>query len=167
MRYLRVLFVAILPLALAFEMEAQTLGNCNGYKIDGSSVVFNCEGGAKAKLLLCGDEVVKIWTDLEGTFEKSNQSFAVVSDRLDSTTQVALQETPQGYEIFTAKLIIRVAKQPFRISIFDKYQKLLMEDYQNLGFVKEQDLLISKKALRRGENIYGLGEKAGSLNRRG
>ncbi|WP_016777214.1 glycoside hydrolase family 31 protein [Anaerophaga thermohalophila] len=116
-------------------------------------------------LELYSDGIVKVWIDPEGTFERNNDSYAVLSNQAQNAFNIA--ETPQGYEVYTDDLIIRINKSPFCIRFFDKYQKLLLEDYQDRGFVVNEEGMAVSKTLRPDENIYGLGEKAGPLNRRG
>src|SRR5690606_4622408 len=70
-------------------------------------------------------------------------------------------------EIFTNALRIRIDKSPFRLQFFDKYQKLIVSDYGDQGHVADSGFVASRKTIRRDEKFFGLGEKAGSINRRG
>ena len=53
------------------------------------------------------------------------------------------------------------------LQIFDKYQKLLFSDYADKGHVSEGTKKVEYKVLRRDEHFFGLGEKAGKMDRRG
>lgn len=145
----------------------QTLGKCTSYKISGNQVVFSCENNAKALIQLCSGQVLKIWISAEGAFKRNNESFAVVNEKLSGISTVNLNDEPAAYEIFTEQLRIRVNKNPFKLQIFDKYQKLLFSDHEDKGFVKENSRIASYKTLRSDEQFFGLGEKAGTLNRKG
>jgi len=136
-----------------------------GYEIDGNQVRFSFSDSTAMLMELYSEGIVKVWIDPEGTFERNNESYAVLPET--SQNDINLSETSQGYEVYTGDLIIRINKSPFQIRFFDKYQKLLLEDYQDKGFEYSQEKMTVSKTLRPDENIYGLGEKAGPLNRRG
>lgn len=129
--------------------------------------MFHCSSGAKVALNLASSSVVKIWYAPKGIFKRNNESFAVVNEKLQDMGPVRVDEQAQAYEIFTDKLRIRVNKAPFQLQIFDKYQKLLLSDYKDLGHVKDSGRIAAYKTLRYDEQFFGLGEKAGPLNRRG
>jgi alpha-glucosidase len=162
------LFICLMPVLSTAQQKTSetTLGNCSSYNISGNDVVFTC-GNGKVKLQLCSGEVVKIWVSPTGNFIRSNPSFAVINEDLGWTGAINVKEETSAYEIFTASLRIRVNKAPFNLQIFDKYQKLLFSDYNERGFVKNGDKVTAYKNLRGDEQIFGLGEKSGPLNRRG
>lgn len=145
----------------------KTPGNCSSYTIQDNEVIFHCEDNAKVSLKLLSRGVVKVWYAPEGDFERNNDSFAVINEALEEMGSIIVEEQHQAYEIFTDFLRIRVNKAPFQLQIFDKYQKLLFSDYEQKGLVKEGDRLVSYKRLRSDEQFFGLGEKAGPLNKRG
>ncbi|MCF8227023.1 MAG: DUF4968 domain-containing protein [Bacteroidales bacterium] len=140
-------------------------GKCSSYNIVGNSLIFNCEHNVKVKLEQLAPGVLKIWIDREG-FSSKKESYAVVN-QLMQQEEINIAEMDGSYEIYTGKLIIRVMKDPFQIRIFDKYQRLLMEDFQDMGFVQETSAMTSFKTLKPGERMYGLGEKNGSIERVG
>ena len=149
------------------KTQPQTLGNCSSYKITGNQVVFNCENKAKVLLQLCSGQVLKVWVSADGHFKRNNESFAVVNEKLRDVGKINLNDEAAAYEIFTDQLRIRVNKIPFKLQIFDKYQKLLFSDFNEKGFVKENNRITAYKTLRPDEQFFGLGEKAGPINRRG
>ncbi|HKJ42126.1 MAG TPA: glycoside hydrolase family 31 protein, partial [Sunxiuqinia sp.] len=140
-------------------------GNCLSYEVQGNKAIFTCENNIQVQLQLMGDGILKIWYDRDG-FMQNNKSFAVVK-KADESAQLNISEEPQSYEIYTGDLIVRIAKSPFQIHIFDKYQKLLMEDFQDRGFVADSAQMTSYKTLKLDERIYGLGEKNGPIDRVG
>lgn len=155
---------------LCFTVRSQTFhkpGNCISYEITGSTIVFNCSNQAKLSLKLCNDAVVKIWYSAKGDFKRSNESFAVIQEQAAPAEAVRVETQPQAYEIFTGKLRIRINKNPLQLQIFDKYQRLLFSDYKDLGHVSDSSRIAAFKTLRNDEQFFGLGEKAGPLNRRG
>ncbi|MEN9908591.1 MAG: hypothetical protein RLZZ540_1740 [Bacteroidota bacterium] len=147
--------------------ESQTLGNCSSYKTQNNQVIFNCENKAKVLLQFCSGQVLKVWISTDGNFKRNNESFAVINENLGWSGNVNVNEETSAYEIFTEQLRIRVNKSPFKLQVFDKYQKLLFNDYNEKGYVKNNNHIASYKTLKSDEQFFGLGEKAGTLNRRG
>ncbi len=154
----------IIPLAINAQNKINA-GNCHGYKLDGNKVVFNCENSINVQLEQITSGILKIGYDTDG-FKRNNESFAVIAEG-DKKQQINLTEQPGSYEIYTGDLIVRISKAPFKIRIFDTWQKLLMEDYQSLGFEVDSLQMSSYKTLKPGERIYGLGEQSGNINRVG
>ncbi|MFT3823831.1 MAG: glycoside hydrolase family 31 protein [Chitinophagaceae bacterium] len=146
---------------------SQKPGNCSSYQATGNTVIFNCENNAKVSLSFCSGSVVKIWYAPDGSFKRNNPSFAVVNEDLGALHDVHVEEQAQAYEIFTDWLRVRVNKSPFRLQIFDKYQKLLLNDFEDKGLLKDSNRIAAYKMLRFDEQFFGLGEKSGPLNRRG
>lgn len=149
------------------DNDSQILGKCSSYKIIENKVLFNCNNNAKVMLQFCSESVLKIWVSADGTFTRNNESFAVINEKLGWSGTVNVNEESSSYEIFTDKLRIRVNKSPFKLQIYDKYQKLLFNDYNEKGFVKTNKHIVSYKTLRTDEHFFGLGEKTGTLDRRG
>jgi len=138
---------------------------CLSYEIQGNKVIFSCDSNIQVLLETICPGILKIWYD-QDHFKRNNESFAVIR-KANEEGQINVSEQPQSYEIFTGDLIVRINKSPFQIRVFDKYQKLLTEDFQNLGFVTDSTGMASYKSLKPGERIYGLGEKNGPVNRIG
>ena len=116
---------------------------------------------------LCSDDVIKVWYEPTGVFNRHNASFAIISEELEDVKNIQVEEQTQSFEIFTSKLRIRVNKHPFQLQLFDKYQKLLLSDFKDQGLISDSSKIISYKTLRHDEQFFGLGEKSGPLNRRG
>lgn len=142
-----------------------TSGNCLSYEVQGNKAIFTCENQIKIQLEQVSSGILKIWYD-QDNFRRNNESFAVIKEG-NPADKLNISEQPQSYEIYTGDLIVRINKSPFQVRIFDKYQKLLMEDFQNRGFEKDSLKMSGYKTLRPGERIYGLGEKNGTINRVG
>lgn len=162
-----IFFLSILMLASAGRSQWVAPGNCESYQVQGPSVIFSCAGGARLQLQLCSPTVVKFWYDPTGLLKSRNPSFAVVSEELEPMDPLTVEERPESYEIFTSRLRIRVDKSPLRVQIYDKYQRLLLGDYPQRGWLSDDKKRMSNKLLRNDEVFFGLGEKAGPLNRRG
>ncbi len=157
---------AVLMLASAAKAQVQSPGNCRSYAIEGANVIFSCDN-AKVLVKICSGSMLKVWYSPTGEFKRKSESFAVIKEDMEEVGKIQVEERPESYEIFTSRLRIRVDKSPFRLQIFDKYQKLLLGDYQNKGLLKDSNKLIAYKTLRNDEHFFGLGEKSGPLSRRG
>jgi alpha-glucosidase len=141
-------------------------GKCHSYEVSGSQVVFHCENKVNVLLKLCSPGIIKLWYE-QGDFQRNNESFAVVNENIDNKGVLSVSEQTGSYEIYSGELIIRITKDPFQVRLFDKYQKLLLEDFQGKGYVKDSLRQTTYKTLRPNEHFVGLGEKSGGLDRRG
>lgn len=169
-RIISLLFLQFFVIALAVSQinvnELVTVGNCLSYVVNGNQVEFQCDNHIQVGLKICNASVIRLWYQV-GQVIDNHHSFAVENDNLEDVGKINITEQPQLYEIYTGDLIIRVTKRPFKISFYDKYQKLVLEDYADMGFVKDSVNQSVFKTLRPDEHFYGLGEKSGSIDRRG
>ncbi|MDR1681942.1 MAG: DUF4968 domain-containing protein [Candidatus Symbiothrix sp.] len=137
------------------------------YQINGNQIVFNSENESKIALKLCSGSLLKVWFSPDGKFLRNNESFAVINEELENMGQIRIEEQASCYELFTGELRIRVNKNPYQLQIYDKWQKLLLSDFNDKGFVVDSTRKITYKSLHPDEAFFGLGEKTGTLNRRG
>ncbi len=161
------IFCSVMITMASYAQNLQKPGDCTSYNVVANTVVFNCTNNAKLQLTFCSGDVVKIWYDAQGVFKRNNESFAIVNENIEKMADLKVEEQAQCYEIFTGKLRVRVNKFPLSLQIFDKYQKLLLNDYKDMGHVNESRSVAAYKALRNDEHFFGLGEKSGTIDRRG
>ena len=163
------IFVSLVLVSMSIVAQAQwkTPGKINNYTVNGNNVVFHGEQNAKVQIGFCSPSVLKIWFAPDGAFARNNESFAVINELLEPVGAINVNDEPQAYEIFTSKLRVRVNKSPFRLQVFDKWQKLLLGDYNEKGLTADTASIASYKQLRSDEQFFGLGEKSGPVNRRG
>lgn len=160
-------FLLMSLLSLGIEAQWQKPGNCISYQIEGNTVIFKFENSSRVSVKICSPTMLKMWYSPTGEFRRNNASFAVVNEDIEAVDKIQVEDRPESYEIFTSRLRIRVDKAPFRLQVYDKWQKLLLGDYQDQGLMNDGDKRISYKTLRNDEHFFGLGEKAGPLSRRG
>lgn len=162
-------FILAIPTSVCGgEVTGKTIiqaGKCSSVIVEDNKAVFYCENNVSVLFEQLSSGVMKIWVDRED-FHNEEESFAVLNQETDAE-RLNMAELDGSYEIYTGKLIVRVNKDPFQIRIFDKYQRLLMEDYQGRGFEADSAGMAAYKTLKPGERIYGLGEKNGSIDRIG
>lgn len=142
-------------------------GNCRSYTITANTVVFHCDSSRDIAIKICSPSLLKIRYTPPGQPVNPNGSFAVVKEDVDAPASVTVEESAQAFELFTDRLRIRINKSPFNLQLFDKYQKLLLGDHADKGLINEGRKIASYKTLRADEHFFGLGEKAGPLDRRG
>ncbi len=153
---MKVCYSLFLVCLVSLTSVAQTApGNCTSFKKNGSQFIFDCSNGGKVLVQLCSRSVVKVWYEPSGNFARSNPSFAVVDENFEDMSNAHVDDQAQAYEIFTGTLRIRVNKTPFNLQIFDKYQKLLMGDYQDRGHVGDSSAVAAYKVLRPDEQFFG------------
>lgn len=160
----RLFYILIISL---FSSKMLFATECTSYTKKGNQVTFNGKDGSKLSLTMNSNSVIKIWFDKSGKLTRSNPSFAVVNEKLENIGDIGVNEETSAYEIFTSKLRIRINKNPMQIQIFDKYQKLIYSDFKDQGHVSDAKGVKACKVLRSDEQFFGLGEKTGTLNRRG
>lgn len=160
----RLKYILLLLLLIPAGLFAE---ECISYTKKGNQVVFNCKDGTKLALTINSSSVVKIWYDPTGKLTRNNESFAVVNEILEDVGEINVDEQAACYEIYTSKLRIRLNKNPMQLQIFDKWQKLLFSDFKEKGHVSDATSKKAYKSLRKDEQFFGLGEKTGTLNRRG
>lgn len=159
--------IKLLTLSLMLSSVTLVAGECISYSKKGNEVIFNCKDGAKLSLTINSSSVVKVWFDQSGKLTRNNESFAVVNEDLENVGEINVNEESACYEIFTSKLRIRLNKNPIQLQIFDKWQKLIFSDFKEKGHVADAKAVKAYKVLRSDESFFGLGEKTGTLNRRG
>ena len=81
LRCLTLLLIA--PVASTAEPAGITPGNCQSFTVSGPQVVFHCESDVNVMLKLCAPGIIKFWYE-QGTFNRSNESFAVINEDIDN-----------------------------------------------------------------------------------
>ncbi len=162
-----VLIAGLFFRAACFSETVKTPGDCLSYSTQGNEVTFHCTDNAKVRLTCCSASVVKVWYAPDGQFHRSNESFAVIHEDLESIDTIKVNESSSAYNLMTGSLVIRVNRHPFGLQVFDQRKKLLFSSYQDQGFQSEGKVVRAVNVLRKNEHFFGLGEKAGLLDRRG
>jgi len=160
-------FFTLMFIGIQTYSQEKQVSVCDSFSVVKNKVVFNCNDNAKISLEFLDSKNIKFWFSPNGDFKRNNESFAVVNEIFDNSIAITVQDSNSAFEIFTGDLRVRVSKSPFNISIFDKYQKLIMGDFNQEAYSYQDSNAITKKVLRQDEHIFGLGEKSGSLDRRG
>lgn len=139
------------------------IGSFKSYKIEEDIVTIKAENGY-LNVILYDNNTVRISMNQK---EKPSlkTSFAVIKKRENVTTKIIEKEKDLWIE--AEQLVVKVAKDPIRVSIFTKDGRALVEE-QNKGLAyNEAGEVICYKKMESSDLFYGFGEKTGFLNKRG
>ncbi|HKB87774.1 MAG TPA: glycoside hydrolase family 31 protein [Ignavibacteriaceae bacterium] len=134
-------------------ISAQKFDNMVAFKLN--NALFN--------LYVISDDIIRFRFTNKEEFSGA-PSYAVI---YNSSGTFSYSDHSDYYEIATKKLIVRVAKSPCRVSIYDNSMNLLNEDEKSFGVSFDADEVRCFKTLFKDELFYGLGEKTGSLKKNG
>lgn len=158
------IFVLMIPCSL---LAQQVPWEVNGYEQPSpNEVSFNISNGGVLNLRFLDENNIRFWMDPTGKLERNHPSFAVITDTFKDNYQLSVSEHPAQYELFTGALRIVITKSPMQVQVFNKYQRLLLGDAPS-GYTWDGQGVTANKVLRSDEHFFGLGEKAGALDRRG
>lgn len=164
MKTIHSLILFLLVFNLSWAQKNLTL--VKGYS-EANKAVFSFESGEQLSLNFLNSKNIKFWFSPTGDFQRTNASFAVINEDFDPEFSIELNESASNFEIFTADLRVVVTKSPFNIQIFNKYQKLILGDTNEAPYIVDGTEIRTNKILRNDEHFFGLGEKTGTLDRRG
>jgi len=164
MRIVVTLLFAMLLLVQCAHADFTAVGAVSGHAVRRDSVEFRLVKGLLCIYVLY-DNLIRIRFTGSDRFSDA-PSYAVI-DSTGAGSRFSLDEKPDCFEIRTKELLIRVAKNPCRISIFDSAGRLICEDERYFGISCDGDEIRCFKKLFEDEQFFGLGEKTGTLKRKG
>ncbi len=129
--------------------------NENGVEFKLTNALFN--------IYVVNNNIVRFRFTNKNEFSRA-PSYAVINS---SSGAFSFRDDSEYYEIATKEMIVRVAKSPCRVSIYDMDMNLLNEDEKSFGMAFDADEVRCFKNLFKDELFYGLGEKTGSLKKNG
>jgi len=112
---------------------------------------------ALCNVYIAAPNIIRFRYTNQDEFSKA-PSYSVLEQSLK--TQFQFADSSKFYEIRTKELIVHISKSPCRISIYNLGMDLINEDEKAFGVSFDKTLFPD-------EQFYGLGEKTGSLNKRG
>jgi alpha-glucosidase len=120
-------------------------------------------GTAKVRVTVFRDGVFRVRVAPNGTFPK-DFSWAVIES--PETMALTIDEDQKEVRITSGNTVATVQKAPLLISFSDKAGNVLLADEPNLPLAWNGERVRAWKKMPLEENYYGLGDKAGPLNRR-
>jgi alpha-glucosidase len=162
----RSLVVIALVLAGPVSATAQwtSLGDMPAPRREGSTLTFQNTQGIVSVGAVAPD-IVRVRFSPTRTFGRDH-SYAVVNRDLGDPRS-AVRAGARESQIVTPALTVTVRHRPFRVSVADAAGNDLDADDAERGIAFSGGAVRVWKRLRDDEQIYGLGEKTGRLNKRG
>jgi alpha-glucosidase len=160
------LLIALFLLRLPYAAGAQwtTVGDMPAPSRASNSVTFTSRQGV-VQISVVSPEIFRVRFSPTSKLGRDH-SYAVVS-RDFGDPGARISSTGDSTTITTSALRLVARHRPFRIAIFDANGESLDEDEPAMGMAYSGTATRVFKRLRNDEQIYGLGEKSGKLNRRG
>lgn len=140
------------------------LGDVGSYDEKKQEVQIHCQN-ATIEIVILAADLMRIRLSLTGSFAPSFSYTVSKEGKEWSPVAYTVLESENEIEIRTARMSCRIGKRPCRLSFYNAHGQLIQADTAGLGW---QGGVVSRFAgLAPDEHIYGLGEKAFPLERRG
>ncbi len=121
-------------------------------------------GETRVRVVAVGDAVIRIRLAPDGKFFP-DRSWAVAKSS-DVMVRMDVRQSSEAVELVTPRLVVRIRKSPLLVSFFDRAGNLIEEDYPSLPMGWDGNRVHAWKTMPADEHFYGLGDKAGPLDRR-
>jgi alpha-glucosidase (family GH31 glycosyl hydrolase) len=138
------------------------LGNVQHVEVlpDGAELTA---GAAKVRITAFRDGVVRVRIAPQGKFPE-DFSWAVIQS--PQTPAVKVQDGPKEVRITAGDVNVVVSKSPLLINFVDSTGAAILEDQPTLPMAWDGESVHIWKRMPADENYFGLGDKAGRMNRR-
>ena len=120
-------------------------------------------GGAKVRVTSVSDGVVRVRVAPNGNFPK-DFSWAVIA--APQPVEINVAETKSEVRMTAGSIVVSVNKSPLLIRFLDPQGNVLLADEPALPMAWNDERIHVWKHMPADENYYGLGDKAGPMNRR-
>jgi alpha-glucosidase len=141
---------------------SQDLGNLKQWKKESSGVSGETDSG-KFRVTVYSNNIVRVSLIRGGDFE--DFSYAVVAQPDPSSLEVS--DSQDQLVLTTENFQTIIHKNPVRFSFLTNDGAVINEDDKGLGTSWNGEQVTTYKKLQEGERFIGLGEKTGSLDRKG
>jgi alpha-glucosidase (family GH31 glycosyl hydrolase) len=146
--------------------QVQYLGNYSRHTIFPSKIRFFVQENV-IEIKILSDDIIKVNFFPDSLNLQEDSSFSIIYTGI--AADYAFIDYGTYFKIETDSLIITTSKFPFRISYFDKSQKLLLKERSTGGIAK--NLTSTEKYsyfdVQPSDHYYGLGQKGTALDRKG
>ncbi len=157
-------FCLSLIFAAPVAAEWKSVGNFSTDAAQANSMVFHDRQNMVILTVLAPD-LVRVRM-IAGTTPRPDYSYAVVKSDWPPA-KVEFAGDKELRLIRTPELEVRVQLSPLRLAFYDRSDRLISKDADNLGMAREGDRVRCWKSMPRDEHYFGLGEKGGPLDKRG
>ncbi|MBO3801663.1 MAG: glycoside hydrolase family 31 protein [Thermoproteota archaeon] len=142
------------------------LGPVESVRREGNVLNVFCKSEKLVKVYVLDNNIIRVRFDPKGAYSVDD-SYVIVKKEWPETN-FYLRDNKDYWEIETAELKVRLFKEKFRLSFYNKNNKLVNEDYEkySIGWDEKSDKVKCCKSLFADEHFYGFGEKADRLDKR-
>jgi alpha-glucosidase len=142
--------------------RSQDLGKLKQWKKETNGIIGEADSGS-FRILVYSDNIVRI--SLSKTSDFEDFSYAVIAEPNASSLEVT--ESNDQLVLTTENFQTIIQKNPVRFSFLTNDGAIINEDDKGLGTSWNGEQVTTYKKLQEGERFIGLGEKTGSLDRKG
>jgi alpha-glucosidase len=146
----------------AFGQGWQHIGNADRVEKLPDGVELS-SGQARVRVTVFREGIVRVRLAPQGTFPK-DFSWAVIESPEPPT--VNIEESKREVRIVTSRVVVLIQKSPILISFIDPSGNAVLADEPALPMAWDGSRIHAWKRMPADEGYYGLGDKAGPMNRR-
>jgi alpha-glucosidase len=158
------IFCFVLIFAMPAAAEWKSAGSFSADAAGANSIIFRDRQNLVILTVLAPD-LVRVRM-IAGTTPGPDYSYAVVKTAWPSA-KAEFSGDKDARLIRTPELEVRVQLSPLRLAFYDRSGHLISKDADRLGMAREGNRVRCWKAMPPDEHYFGLGEKAGPLDKRG
>lgn len=172
---IQVLALALLLNAPAYlDMKAyavdidkmQSIGAAESAIKTSDGLLVKCSDKSQIKIQVLAPDLVRVRASFQKELPEFDHSWALAGTKWGEPA-TKLSETKEQIALETGELKVVVERNPLRICFYDqKSGKLINADDEPMKFDTKTGAVASAKSLGFEEHFYGLGEKAGHLDKR-
>jgi len=130
------------------------------------------------RIWILTDDIIRIRAGFDEDFAEESYNLLLTSwyDRMDDLLEKERKKIDTAYSsmenndkeaiIRGKKLLIKINKNPFYLSVYDEDGALLHRDVEDLGFYEDNNLRrVHTSEINESDNFYGFGEKTGKIDK--
>ena len=156
-----VLLIVLSSLAFGQKKLSQHIGKMLNYKKVNETILIDASN-AKLAITAFSPEIIRVRMTKDEFLD--DFSYAVI---MQAKGKFEITDTGSELWLKTAQIKVKVSKNPVRVSFYNLNNEIINQDYSELGYTWIGDEITLTKQLFSDERFIGLGEKTGSLDRRG
>jgi alpha-glucosidase len=146
--------------------EFEFLGNIISHKESEEYIEFRLSNG-KFNIYVIDDNIIRLRFTNKDEFSEAPSYSVIFNEKGNVKGMYSFQESDDSFLLSTKELTCEIKKSPCRISFYDNKMNLINRDEESFGVSFDNDEVRCFKTLFDGEQFLGLGEKTGSLFKRG
>jgi len=142
------------------------LGPVDSVRREGNTLNVLCKPGKLIKVYVLDNSIVRVRFNPKEDYS-ADDSYTIIKKEWPEVN-FSLKENEGYWEVETAELKVRIFKEKFRLSFYNKSDRLVNEDYKkySVGWDEKSGKVKCWKNLFVDEHFYGFGEKADRLDKR-